>query len=221
MSDHINVIWISKGNSNSFTQWQKDIFQLLKIDKFNHIIINEPTLISNIEINQQEYMIWDVFTQNHKKFLGLFQTKDGISGRKLWISREYVEGGWVNEKLIQNVLIENGWEIFHPEKYSIYEQLEMMLTSKVIAGTEGSAFHLLLLAKEVKQTVIIFSRITNNGLKTHKINNNYKLIAQIEITPNQSLVEGKKEKANSIVNYYDIFKTLELKYNNSLKENYE
>ena len=204
-SEHSTVIWISKGGSRTFTHWQKDIFKLLGIENYQHIIVNEPAIISNIEINAQEYVIWDIFTPYHQTFLGAYKIDKPMIERKVWLSREYASGGWVNEKSVQNLLAEQGWTIFYPEKHSIFEQLDMLLRSKVVAGIEGSAFHVLLFAKEVKQKIIIFSRIKNNTSNLHKVNNNYMLISdrkgfdQTEVSPLQYRVHGKKEKTESII----------------------
>jgi len=225
-SGHTNVIWVSKTNNRIFSKWQIDIFHLLGIADYNHIVISEPTLISNVEVATQEYIIWDLFTPLHKRFLGIYKPVAKPSGRKLWLSREYVSGGWRDEQTIQNILIKNGWTIFHPEKYSITEQLEMMLTSDTIAGIEGSAFHTLIFAYEVKQKVMIFSRITKDKLKNHKVNENYRLIAncknidQIEYTIEQYPVYENGPKTESIVNCFDIFDKLNIQIlSDDLKEN--
>ncbi|MEQ9258320.1 MAG: glycosyltransferase family 61 protein [Roseovarius sp.] len=64
---------------------------------------------------------------------------------KLYISRADLskhEKRVHDEKKIEALLERAGYEIFHPEKFSIAEQLERYMAARVVIGGDGSAFHL-------------------------------------------------------------------------------
>lgn len=65
--------------------------------------------------------------------------------RKLYISRAELskhEKRVHDEEKIEALLEAAGYEILHPEKYSIAEQLERYMAASTIVGGDGSAFHL-------------------------------------------------------------------------------
>lgn len=64
---------------------------------------------------------------------------------KLYISRALLgkeEKRVHDEEKIEAILENAGYTIFHPERYSIEEQLACYMTAKTIIGGDGSAFHL-------------------------------------------------------------------------------
>src|SRR5690606_30752701 len=56
------------------------------------------------------------------------------------------------------LLARRGWIIYHPQAHPVREQLEMLDRAAQIAGIEGSAFHTLLLLKQVRAKVQIIPR---------------------------------------------------------------
>lgn len=68
------------------------------------------------------------------------------SDHRLWISRPQLTGNsryLKNEVDIEDGLATMGWDIIHPQHCELSVQLEALERSRVIAGIEGSAFHLL------------------------------------------------------------------------------
>lgn len=171
------VLWLTPlPKKVPFVSWQLEIFQLLGIDHHDHVVVTVPTLVHQLTLVEPEYRIWDKFTAEHAQFLACYDAAtDVIKGKKLWLSRSAFnikKGGWVNEKAIESILASCGWIIYHPEQHSIHEQLTELLSAEIIAGIEGSAFHTLILAKQVSSQVIIFAR-------SKKLNPNYQLIASV------------------------------------------
>ena len=68
------------------------------------------------------------------------------NAKKLYISRSKLPENFRSfeeEKEFEENLKTKGWEIFHPENYSIAEQLNHYESSNFICSTAGSAIHLL------------------------------------------------------------------------------
>lgn len=172
------VIWLAKSPEEIiFKNWQLEIFSLLGIEHHQHIIVTEPIYVENLILVEPEYRIWDRFTEEHAHFLGCYHSQQSIiPNKKIWLSRSGINilrGGWINEKEIESILIECGWCIYHPELHSVQEQLSELLSAATIAGIEGSAFHTLMLAKQIPNQVIIFAR-------GEHLNPNYQLIASVK-----------------------------------------
>ncbi len=210
-SNQQDIIWLTCMGSRKFTSWQVEILKLLGLDKLNHIIINKPTLIKKIEIVEPGYIISNLFTKKHNNFLSIYK-KNILAKTKLWLSRSNIEGGWINEIEIEKILKKNGWEIFSPEKYSVKEQLEKIMSSEIVAGIEGSAFHILILGLNPKCEIIMFSR-GSQGI----INDNYTLIAntknfkQTVYHPEQLYLDGKGLKSQFVVNPNQVLNRLKIK----------
>lgn len=85
---------------------------------------------------------------------------------RLWISRSQLAGNsraLAEEAHIEKKLYELGWNIIHPQQHSIGTQLNAIERSKIVAGIEGSAFHLLYGIKDTKKLVILLTWRDHKG----------------------------------------------------------
>ena len=57
-----------------------------------------------------------------------------------------------------NILIENGFREIYPENYSIKEQIEFVVSAKVLVWEQGSACHLLKILPKLKSTSVLIKR---------------------------------------------------------------
>ena len=67
-----------------------------------------------------------------------------VAGRRLFISRSALEGEVRRvdqEPVLEALLAERGWTIFHPQQHSLAEQVAAYRSAQVISGFEGSALH--------------------------------------------------------------------------------
>ena len=71
---------------------------------------------------------------------------------------------------VEALLRAEGWTILRPETVSVAEQLAALDTAEMIAGFAGSAFHGLMLGRDVQARIVIFSRHP-------KVEVNYAMIA--------------------------------------------
>ena len=89
----------------------------------------------------------------------------------------------------EKILQKNGWLIYKPQEHTIFEQLHEILSSEIIAGIEGSAFHALILAADnLKSNIKIFSR-GNDIHKNYLLISKIKKLNQMEYYPKQIRVD--------------------------------
>jgi capsular polysaccharide biosynthesis protein len=67
------------------------------------------------------------------------------------------------EGALEHLLRNDGWTIVHPQEHSVRQQLALIDSAAVIGGTEGSAFHTLILAANVEARLLILARDRNVG----------------------------------------------------------
>lgn len=82
-------------------------------------------------------------------------------GEKLYLSRTQLyktPGQVVAEEVIEDAFAKDGFEIFHPQQHSIEEQIAKLRAAHVVAGVEGSAFHLVAYAARPDSKILIIRR---------------------------------------------------------------
>ena len=87
--------------------------------------------------------------------------------KKIWLSRSKLnERKTLNEDILENRLKQEGWKIVHLQNKTIEEQLNILASANILAGIEGSAFHLLILLKNPTKKVLIIRRSKNINYST-------------------------------------------------------
>jgi capsular polysaccharide biosynthesis protein len=165
------IIWLKDPN---LKPWQRFVCRVLGL-RNEHIFLSSAVRVPNLIVGDCGFSIRTFFRPYHAQFLGQY-AKEMVPGRKIWLSRSKLadkHGGIDNDADIETVLINEGWDIFHPEEHGIEKQIDVLATAQHIAGFEGSAFHLLILLKEVKARVDIFARGPS-------INRNFEMIADVK-----------------------------------------
>jgi hypothetical protein len=74
-----------------------------------------------------------------------------VPGARLWLSRSRVgnQARDFSAEATEGRLTAAGWTVIHPESLSVREQLDHLSRAEVIAGEEGSAFHTLILLRDI------------------------------------------------------------------------
>lgn len=130
--------------------WQLEILDLLQIH--NPPRINaDPTRYDLLHVPDIGYRYDDRFHPEHAEFLGRYQGPMQITGHQLWVSRSNVKSDArdLSSGAAERRLGEAGWTVVNPENLTIREQLNHLCRAEIIAGEEGSAFHALMLLKNV------------------------------------------------------------------------
>jgi Glycosyltransferase 61 len=209
---NVPVLWHNlHGRSKDLKPWQQQIFSLLALDKFQNLIVQQPLLIRKLEVCVPGYRIRDIFESDHRDFLSVVDVEK--RGGKIWVSRSHTPdlAGWINELEVESILQQHGWTVVRPEHLDIVDQVKLLASCEVLAGIAGSAFHSLMLARQVHCRVVLFSR----GM-TKVVNQNFETIARAKgfqqsiLYPEQMPVPGpsKEDAPKFYVNANDIFKAL-------------
>lgn len=151
------VAWIGM---HPFASWHRQLLALLGIDA-PQIYVERPLRFANVILPQAGYRIADFFADEHRDFLGRVEPSAIVKGRRAWLSRAHLalhQGRVSDEPDIERTLAAAGWEIYHPQEHPIRDQLAYLSSCEVLSGFEGSAFHTLILLREVRSRLIIFQR---------------------------------------------------------------
>ncbi|SDE70754.1 Protein of unknown function [Paracoccus isoporae] len=95
-------------------------------------------------------------------FQSRFAKKIAPAGAKrIYISRTGFDsrhGSLVEEARLEALLSEAGYLPFHPQDHSLEDQIAQFKAAEVIAGVDGSAFHLAALVTNPSQRIVMFQR---------------------------------------------------------------
>lgn len=81
--------------------------------------------------------------------------------RKVWLSRsrlDPLDGGALNEADLEALLADGGYHVYHPQDHDLAHQIATLKGAEVIAGLEGSAFHLASLVPREGQRAFMIHR---------------------------------------------------------------
>ena len=145
--------------SNVVPSFVLEIFKILNIE--NRIVFvdfNSLVKIDKFYIAEASYRISDYYTQDFFDSLQVYDTSNSkYLQKKIWISRSTLKKRYIlGEKKLEEILTKKGWMIVHPELLCIEEQLSIFTSADHISGFIGSAFHSILLVKNVTAKLDIF-----------------------------------------------------------------
>lgn len=83
------------------------------------------------------------------------------NGRKLYVSRSSLGlkmGRYANEIWLEGMLAQQGYEVFHPEKYSLQDQIDAFRRAEKLIFAEGSALHLFAMVRREGQSAAMIKR---------------------------------------------------------------
>ncbi len=115
------------------------------------VIVADPTRFELLHVPDIGYRYDDWFHPEHAEFLGSHAGPPQVAGARLWLSRSQLDSDArdLNAEATEARLEAAGWTVIHPQTLSIRDQLAHLSRAEVIAGEEGSAFHLLALLEDL------------------------------------------------------------------------
>lgn len=144
--------------------YQQRIFALLGV----HVpvrIVYEPLLVEDLIIPGQGFGLGKIArgTPEFRQFARRLDPGPGapMAGRKLYISRSALPkktGSILGEAALEANLIDEGFEIYHPQNHSIDAQLRTFRDTTHFLGPDGSAFHLAGFIAQPHQTFTLIKR---------------------------------------------------------------
>ena len=146
------LVWAGAHNwqQQRLQQWQLDILELLGITNPARIVA-DPTRFERLHVPDIGFRYDDRFHPEHAAFLGRYEGPPQVNGHRMWLSRSKIGSNVrdLNASTTERRLAHAGWTIAHPETLSIQQQLDLLARAEVVAGEEGSAFHTLILLKDI------------------------------------------------------------------------
>ncbi len=156
------IVWL-KGNSAHnnepfFNARHEEVFKLLGINN-THLYLQTPTTFSKVHFPQSGFELGPYGHPQQAEFLG--RHKGHVhKGKYVYLSRSRFNG-CVNEKALEQLLENIGWEIVFPEELSVAEQVHILTSAEVCLMLAGSAQHTLILTQETHTRFIVIPRVHN------------------------------------------------------------
>lgn len=152
--------YINSNGKAELHEYQKSIFTELGLEKRKIIYVKDITCFENIYIPPMGYILGNYFSNAQEKALSI-RKSNPQNGKKIYLSRSNISAkirGCVNENLIEDILVSNGWEIIHLEKMSFHEQLDVLASAETILAFSGSALHNIIFLEDIKANIIEIDR---------------------------------------------------------------
>lgn len=131
-------------------------FQIIPLESgmvVGNLLVPDPTMVLRTSICNQHY-------DTTKKY-GSYFDRVNSEIQKCYLSRtDYSRKNkksrteMINEYKLEQMLSNDGWNVVHPQNHSISEQISILENSLVVAGIVGSAFHTLLMCKNLPDKLI-------------------------------------------------------------------
>lgn len=128
-------------------------------------VVTEPVQVEKLVVPGQGFGLGKI-TTGTPAFRKAFHEKFAVGVRpegaeKIYISRSGLgldKGGIIGEEHLEDLLRDEGYEIFFPEKHDIPTQLARYKAAKQIVAADGSALHLFALVGRSDQRVAMIKR---------------------------------------------------------------
>lgn len=200
------IVWM---NNTRYKNWQAEILSLVGI-KNKAIFLEEPTEFGKVHLPETGFNFESYYTAQFDAFLSQVTPSEVVPGRRCWLSRSALpadSGAVLGEEIIEAEAERLGWIIYHPQNYSVTDQLNFLSSCEDIAGWSGSAFHVSVLLREVRPRLHIFARGPHMGTIFREIADR-KGIQQWDHVLNLELVSGHRAKAIWRANLLEVMEIL-------------
>ncbi|GLS86081.1 hypothetical protein GCM10010873_10550 [Cypionkella aquatica] len=164
------VVFVSKRDSDEsnspvlLQKYHQMFFDMLGMD-LPIKIITKPTRVEMLEVPGQGFGIGPMAsgTAEFRSFMSKRFAKDvaPVGGERLYISRSElsaIRGGILEEVRLERLLAASGYEVYHPQKHSLTDQIARYKAARQIVALDGSALHLLAMAGPIGAQVAMIKR---------------------------------------------------------------
>ena len=191
MEECLGRLWACKLYSNKvdgfiFVQYHKnvvllrfmiEIFNLLKVDFKKIILVHQFIEVENLVVPE----IGSWFGGEKKWFKNWLDENIAIKDYKKKLppkiiirrSKNFL-GRVAGFDYFSNILIKNGFTEFYPENHTIKEQIEFIVSAKIIVWEQGSSCHLLKILPKLNSTSILIKRGQHAPIIDNLIKNKFK-----------------------------------------------
>jgi capsular polysaccharide biosynthesis protein len=136
------VIWQCFPTPKLLT-WQIDTFKVLGIEHTRFRLMRRPSKIDTVLLPEAGFGLNEFLHPDQAAALASFPFRAPLSGNRIWLSRSKLPPGTgkvVNEEEIEAKLLARGWQVLHPERVSVAEQLSIISDAETVAGFIGLLF---------------------------------------------------------------------------------
>lgn len=173
------ILFVPKSPSNGETL---ATFQQAFVDQLVPImpirVATEPLQVESLTVPGQGFGLGGI-TVGTNAFRQAFRSRFAIGLKpegpeKIYLSRSALglgKGGILGEERLEELLVANGYEIFHPQQHDLPTQLARYKAAKQVIAADGSALHLFAFVARADQRVAMISRrlSTANDLLTRHV----------------------------------------------------
>jgi len=136
-------------------------------------VLRSPALVSNLMVSTQASALGPL-SQPSDRYIDMLTVHQSsilsstFLNAKIYVSRSRLKttSRLIGEQFLEQILASAGYLVFHPQEYSIAQQLSVYAASKTIVCCEGSAIHGIELLGRIKANCFVISR---GGLRSHRI----------------------------------------------------
>ncbi len=132
-------------------------------------VASQPTEVEKLYVPGQGFGLGSMVlgTPEYREFInnnfGKNIEPDGPE--KLYISRSALgpkRGGIIGEEALEQNMVANGYEVFHPQQHTMHDQVAKYKAAKKVVALDGSALHLFALVGKKSQKVAMIPRRTSS-----------------------------------------------------------
>jgi capsular polysaccharide biosynthesis protein len=170
-SPGVPIVWHRFMAKEEPLPWQQGVLDVLGLGRRRHIAVIRPMRFERLIVPQQGFVMPDDLHPHHAEAIAVMPWGNAEPRTRVWISRGVLSGAQLStvhgEAAVEARLAAAGWKVFSPERARVDDQLATYAGAEVIAGFQGSAFHTLLLGRNVESRVLIVRR-GNRHLRTYE-----------------------------------------------------
>lgn len=121
------------------------------------VVVDEPAILDEVVVPQSTVALngyvhprFVDFFDRVVESLDLSNAQTGTDSRRIYLSRSLLKGKKrhaENEREIEQVAVNAGFEVVHPQRIPFREQVALMQGAEVVSGCDGSAMHLTVFAR--------------------------------------------------------------------------
>lgn len=188
------ILWHNLNFRPNFTPWQAELISMLGLSERHHVFVQEPIRVRSVTVPEPGFVLGTRLHPTQVGALAVHPFRAPIPGRRVWLSRSALPDGAVGgEKELEQQLAANGWDIIHPEKLSVLNQIRAIFDAETVGGFEGSAFHTFILGSNIKTKIRIINR-RKDIAQNYNVIANSKWLNQKNFRPEMLITQIAPEK---------------------------
>lgn len=155
------IVWQLVRATRRPKPWQMEVLDIAGIDRKRIVLLRRPMAFRTLLDADQGVRLNRFFHPAQIAALASYPFREPNRSKRVWLSRSRlpgVAGRVVDEIALEARLAGIGWTIVYPEQLTVREQLVVMADAWLLAGFIGSAFHTVVLGRDVQTKLRLLRR---------------------------------------------------------------